>query len=128
MINQYDATPRQWTPTNIPLPHHVDVIGIYELPFGNRREFLKTGMLSHVIGDWQVALTYDFRQGPFLTWGDDFYYGDSSTIGQTLTQGTKTLNQSFRSQHPSRRIPPMGRRHSRRASFPSTSPVCEPTD
>ena len=48
-----------------------------------------------MIGNWQVALTYDFQQGPFLTWGNNFYYGDMNTIGDTLTQGTKTLDRWF---------------------------------
>jgi hypothetical protein len=100
IVNEFDTAPRQWTPTNIPLPHRVNVTGIYELPFGPRRAFLKTGLLSHVIGNWQVALTYDFQQGPFLTWGNNFYYGDLNTIGQTLTQGTKTLNQWFNTSAP----------------------------
>jgi len=61
---------------------------------------LKTGILSHVIGNWQVAMTYDFQQGPFLSWGNNFYYGDLNTVGQTLTQGTKTLNQWFNTSAP----------------------------
>src|SRR5215467_1120681 len=30
IINEYDPMPRQWTPTNIPLPNRVNVTGIYE--------------------------------------------------------------------------------------------------
>ena len=100
IVNQFDANPRQWTPTNIPLPHRVNVTGIYELPVGSGRTFLKSGILSHVVGNWQVALTYDFQQGPFLTWGNNFYYGDLSTVSQTLTQGSKTLNQWFNTSAP----------------------------
>jgi hypothetical protein len=100
IINEYDAAPRQWTPTNIPLPNRVNVTGIYELPFGPRRAFLKSGILSHVVGNWQVALTYDFQQGPFLSWPNDFYYGELNTISQTLTQGTKTLNRWFNTSAP----------------------------
>jgi hypothetical protein len=100
IINEYDTGPRQWTPTNTPVPNRVNVTGIYELPFGPRRAFLKSGMLSHVIGNWQVALTYDFQQGPFLSWGNNFYYGDLSTVSQTLTQGTKSLNQWFNTSAP----------------------------
>jgi len=95
IINEYDPAPQQWTPTNSPLPHRFNATGIYELPLGNGRTYLKTGLLSHVIGNWQVAMTYDFQQGPFLTWGNNFYYGDMSTIGETLTQGTKTLDRWF---------------------------------
>ena len=95
IINEFDAAPRQWTPTNSPLPNRFNATGIYEFPFGHGRAFLKTGMLSHVVGNWQVALTYDFQQGPFLTWGNYFYYGDMNTIGDTLAQGTKTLDRWF---------------------------------
>ena len=95
IINEYDPAPRQWTPTNSPLPNRFNATGIYELPFGHGRTYLKSGVLSHVIGNWQVALTYDFQQGPFLTWGNNFYYGDLNTIGDTLTQGTKTLDRWF---------------------------------
>jgi hypothetical protein len=100
IVNEYDPTPRQWTPTNVPLPNRVNVTGLYELPFGPRRAYLQKGILSHVIGNWQVALTYDFQQGPFLTWGNNFYYGDLSTVGETLTSGTKTLNQWFNTSAP----------------------------
>jgi hypothetical protein len=95
IINEFDAAPRQWTPTNSPLPNRFNATGIYQFPFGHGRAFLKTGMLSHVVGNWQVALTYDFQQGPFLTWGNYFYYGDMNTIGDTLKQGTKTLDRWF---------------------------------
>jgi hypothetical protein len=97
---EYDPSPRQWTPTNIPLPNRINITGIYELPLGRRRAFLKSGILSHVVGNWQVALTYDFQQGPSLTWPNDFYYGDLNRIGQTLTQGTKTLNGWFNASAP----------------------------
>ena len=95
IINEFDPAPRQWTPTNSPLPNRFNATGIYEFPFGHGRTFLKTGILSHVVGNWQVALTYDFQQGPFLSWGNYFYYGDMNTIGDTLAQGTKTLDRWF---------------------------------
>jgi len=100
IVNEFDTAPRQWTPTNTPLPHRFNATGIYELPFGHGRAFLKSGVLAHVIGNWQIALTYDFQQGPFLTWGNNFYYGDLNKIGETLTQGTKTLNQWFNTSAP----------------------------
>ncbi len=95
IINEYDAVPRQWTPTNSPLPNRFNATGVYELPFGHGRAYLKSGALGHVVGNWQVAMTYDFQQGPFLTWGNNFYYGDLNTIGDTLKQGTKTLDRWF---------------------------------
>ncbi len=100
IINEFDPAPRQWTPTNIPLPNRFNATGIYEFPFGPGRAFLQSGALSHVVGNWQVALTYDFQQGPFLSWGNYFYYGDLGTVAQTLTQGTKSLNQWFNTSAP----------------------------
>jgi Carboxypeptidase regulatory-like domain len=100
IVNEFDPAPRQWTPTNIPLPNRLNVTGIYEFPFGPGRALLTKGILSHIVGNWQVALTYDFQQGPFLSWGNNFYYGDLNTISQTLTQGTKTLNQWFNTSAP----------------------------
>jgi len=100
IINEYDATPRQWTPTNSPLPHRFNATGIYELPFGNGRAYLQHGILSKVVGMWQVALTYDFQQGPFLTWGNNFYSGDLNTVSQTLTEGTKTFDRWFNTSAP----------------------------
>ena len=64
------------------------------------RAFLKSGILNHVAGNWQVALTYDFQQGPFLSWGNNFYYGDLSTVGQTLTEGAKSLDRWFNTSAP----------------------------
>ena len=100
IINEFDPEPRQWTPTNSPLPHRFNATGIYELPFGHDRTWLKTGWLGHVVGNWQVALTYDFQQGPFLTWGNFFYYGDMNTVSQTLTEGSKTLDRWFNTSAP----------------------------
>ena len=108
IINEYDTQPRQWLPTNSPLPHRFNASGIYELPLGPGRAFLKSGILSHVVGNWQVALTYDFQQGPFLSWGNYFYYGDLGTVGQTLTSGTKSLNQWFNTSAPFEKNPNNG--------------------
>lgn len=100
IVNEFDATPRQWTPTNQPVPHRFNAIGIYELPFGPSRSFLHSGFMSHIVGNWQIALTFDFQQGPFLTWGNNFYYGDLSTISQTLTEGAKTFDRWFNTSAP----------------------------
>jgi hypothetical protein len=108
IVNEYDTAPRQWTPTNSPLPNRFNATGIYELPIGYGRPFLKSGILSHIIGNWQVALTYDFQQGPFLSWGNYFYYGDLNTVGSTLTEGTKTLNRWFNTDAPFEKSPAKG--------------------
>jgi hypothetical protein len=98
--NEYDPAPEEWTPTNSPLPNRFNASGVYQFPFGKGRAFLTGGVLSHIAGGWQLGLTYDFQQGPLLTWGNYFYYGNLSTIGQTLTQGTKTIGQWFNTSAP----------------------------
>lgn len=100
IINEFDTAPRQWTPTNTPLPHRFNITGIYEFPFGPKRAWFTSGILSHVVGNWQIALTYDFQQGPFLSWPNDFYYGDLSTASETLASGAKSLNQWFNTSAP----------------------------
>src|SRR5262249_49972860 len=100
IINEYDPMPRQWTPTNNPLPNRFNATGIFELPFGPSRRFVRSGAVSHIVGNWQIALTYDFQQGPFLSWGNNFYYGDLNAIAGTLTQGTKTLDRWFNTSAP----------------------------
>jgi hypothetical protein len=100
----WDTQPEQWLPTNSVLPHRVNVTGIYQLPFGYGRAFLPTGVLGQIVGGWQIALTYDFQQGPFLSWGNDFYYGDPGDIGSVLTQGTKTIGQWFNTNAPFNKI------------------------
>jgi hypothetical protein len=100
IVNEYDATPLQWTPTNTPLPHRFNATGIYEFPFGPNRAYFRSGVVSHIVGNWQVALTYDFQQGPFVSWGNYFYYDDLSKVGSTLTQGTKTFDRWFNTAAP----------------------------
>ena len=95
-IYEFDPAPRFWLPGNSPLPHRLIVTGIYEFPVGKGRRFLNRGILSHVIGNWQTALTYEFQSGPAQTgWGDYFYYGDISKISEELRKGAKTLDQWF---------------------------------
>ena len=100
IINEFDTQPTQWTPTNSPLPNRFNATGIYELPFGPGRSYVKSGLLSHVVGNWQIAMTYDFQQGAFVSWGNYFYYGDLNTVGDTLTEGTKSLGRWFNTDAP----------------------------
>jgi hypothetical protein len=100
IVNEYDTQPRQWTPTNSPLPNRFNATGMYELPFGPSRKYLTSGVMSHIVGNWQVSMTYDFQQGNFLTWGNYFYYGNLNSIGETLTEGAKTLDRWFNTSAP----------------------------
>jgi hypothetical protein len=50
------------------IPHRLVLSPIYELPFGKNRRWLKTGILSNVIGGWQLATIGTLQSGsPFGT-------------------------------------------------------------
>ena len=69
--------------------------GIYELPFGKGRAYLQSGLLNHILGGWQVAVTYEYQPGPLLAWGNIFYGGDLDTFAEDVTANDPTLEQWF---------------------------------
>lgn len=89
-LNEFDPTP-SWRLSNSSRPHRVAATGIYELPFGQGRRFVKSGWLERVVGGWQMAGTYEYQPGALLNWGNLFYYGDPGEIGLE----TQTLDQWF---------------------------------
>ncbi|MDX1984425.1 MAG: carboxypeptidase-like regulatory domain-containing protein [Bryobacteraceae bacterium] len=103
--NEFDLEPRLWWASNTARPHRITATGIVELPFGRGRAFLKTGVLNHILGGWQIAATYEFQPGPMLGWGNIFYRGDITTFEQDATSGTKSLNQWFNTALPFERVP-----------------------
>ena len=60
-------------------------------PFGRGRTYLQHGLLSAVLGGWQVAGTYEWQPGALLDWGNLFYTGDLGNIGS----GTRTIDRWF---------------------------------
>ena len=88
--NEFDAEP-DWRTTNDARPHRFTAGGIYEFPFGRGRAFLKSGILSHIVGGFQTAASYEWQPGALLEWGNLFYYGDPSDIAQ----GSRTLDRWF---------------------------------
>ncbi len=69
--------------------------GIWELPFGKGRALLQQGILNHILGGWQMALTYEFQPGPLLPWGNLFYYGDLANFEADASSGSRSLEQWF---------------------------------
>ena len=88
--NEFDTSP-SWRESNDARPHRLIAGGIYELPFGKGRAFLKSGILSRVAGGFQVAATYEWEPGGLLTFGNLFYYGNLSDI----RKGPHTLDEWF---------------------------------
>jgi hypothetical protein len=88
--NPYDARPA-WEESNSSRPHRLTATGTYQFPFGRRRAFLKSGVLSRVLGGMQIAGTFEYQSGPLLGWSNRYFYGDMGTI----RKGNPTLDEWF---------------------------------
>jgi len=77
--NEFDSKP-SWRPQNDIRPHRFVWTAIYELPFGPNRRWLRQGVLSHIVGGWQLSWVYQRQQGPPTDWGNRFFYGDLKNI------------------------------------------------
>ena len=98
--NEFETEPTIWYPSDTARPHRFTATGIYELPFGQGRAYLQTGILNHILGGWQVAVTYEFQPGPLLAWGSIFYRGDLDTFAEDVTANDPTLEQWFNTSLP----------------------------
>jgi hypothetical protein len=103
--NEYETEPTIWYGSDTARPHRVTVTGLYELPFGRGRRFLQEGPLNHILGGWQVAVTYEYQPGPLLAWGNNFFYrGDLGTFADDATSVDPTLEQWFDTSLPFERV------------------------
>jgi hypothetical protein len=103
--NEFELAPRIWWPGVNSRPHRMTATAIVELPFGQGRRYFQSGPLKHVLGGWQAAVTYEFQNGPLLSWGNVFYRGDVSSFETDATAGAKPLGQWFNTAVPFERIP-----------------------
>jgi hypothetical protein len=49
--------------TSLNVPNDLRITWIYELPFGNQGHWLKSGLLSNIIGGWTISGINHFRSG-----------------------------------------------------------------
>ncbi len=89
-LNEYDVD-AVWIETNEVRPHRFTGTGIFELPFGKGRPFAKQGLLSWIVGGFQLAATYEWQPGPRSSFSNCFFYGNLSDI----STGTHTLDRWF---------------------------------
>ena len=88
--NPFDTAP-SWREGNDGRPHRLVATTIYELPFGKGRPLLHEGFLRHIVGGWQLGVTYEYQPGPLLDFGNLFYYGNPDEINT----GERTLGRWF---------------------------------
>ena len=89
--NPFDALP-SWELSNNGAPQRVAGTLIYELPFGRAKPLLHKGIGNALLGGWQIALTYEAEPGPYVNFGNVFYYG--TNLGNINT-GARTLDHWF---------------------------------
>jgi hypothetical protein len=77
--NPYDPAPT-WRPSNNSLPYRVTASVLYELPFGKRKPLANSGILSKVLGGFQLASSWERQAGQMLEFNNLFYIGDTSDI------------------------------------------------
>jgi hypothetical protein len=80
-----------WELSNLGVPYRIAATGIYELPFGQGKPLLRSGVPAAVVGGWQIASAYEWQPGPLLQWGNVFYKGDPNQI----CSGARTLDRWF---------------------------------
>jgi hypothetical protein len=102
--NEFERTPTIWYPSDTARPHRIAATGLYELPFGQGRAYLQNGIMNHILGGWQVAVTYEFQPGPLLAWGNIFYYGNLDTFAEDVTANDQSLEQWFDTSLPFERV------------------------
>jgi hypothetical protein len=102
--NEFELQPRIWWPSDTARPHRLTGTAIVELPFGRGRRYFQSGILNHIFGGWQAAATYEFQNGPLLSWGNVFYRGDINTFEADARSGSKTLDRWFNTDLPFERV------------------------
>ena len=119
--NEFDPKP-SWRQSNNGRPQRFTATGIYQLPFGKRRMFFKSGPLSRVFDAFQLAATYEWQPGPLIDFGNLFYYGNLEDINT----GLRTLERWFNIDN-FERSPAKGPANYHRRVSPHASTTCAAT-
>jgi hypothetical protein len=88
--NAFNQEP-YWRISNNGRPDRVSISGIYHLPFGQGRKFLQRGVPSVVLGGWEVSSTYQYQEGPMLSWSTTTFY--NGNVNDICGNAPHTLSQ-----------------------------------
>ena len=69
-------------------PHRINISSVWSLPFGKGRALLNStnGVVSRIVGGWEVSGIWSIQSGFALPWGNLIYYGDPANIQLPLDQ------------------------------------------
>ena len=70
--------PLSYEETSSDFPSHASLIALYQLPFGQGREFLSQAprALDELVGGWELTSIYQYLSGTALGWGNMIYTGN----------------------------------------------------
>jgi hypothetical protein len=76
-------------------PNRFALSAIYELPFGKGRQFLagSNGIVSRIVGGWQIQGVYTYQSGAPLSWGNYIYNGAFNDL--VIPSDQQSLSQWF---------------------------------
>jgi hypothetical protein len=76
-------------------PHRITASAVYELPFGKGKSWLanSNGLVSRLVGGWQVSGIWGVQSGFPLRWQNSVFYGNPDTIRRPI--GDRTLDNWF---------------------------------
>ena len=83
LANEFDTEPTSRFNNNV-RPHRIAWSGTYEMPWGKGRSWLKSGLVSYLVGNWNGGWVYQYQNGPASTWGNQFFYGDMNNIADAF--------------------------------------------
>ena len=89
LLNAADAAPLREI-SDADAPHRINISSVWSLPFGNGRAMLgnSSGLVSRLVGGWEVSGIWSIQSGFALPWGNVIYYGDPKDILLPLDQRT----------------------------------------
>lgn len=92
--NEFDPVP-SWYPSNNARPQRLTLNGLYELPFGKGKPMLKSGIASAILGNWELAATWEYQSGDEISFPNIYYYGNMNNLAAALTDVPHTLAEWF---------------------------------
>jgi hypothetical protein len=89
-LNASDQRPSREL-TTFDTPQRFVVSGFYELPVGPKKPLLSKGLISHLVGGWQMTWTGVVQSGPPMSYPDYYINGNPKlSSGQTWNQWFNT--------------------------------------
>lgn len=94
-LNGADTAPYRTIAPN-DRPHHIGLMGIYELPVGKGKVLLAGSPrpVRQLVSGWQIGAVFNLWSGSPLSFGDVIFNGDIKDIA--LPRGDRTVQQWFR--------------------------------